>query len=1130
MVEKRVNGEGEGQEVKIKEVQEKLMDTENQVEIQEIIYSTTRLEVLKRGQGKRSNNDESEAGMVKDTEEEGKGIGFLAAENGSAEEKKPKTRGMKENGVLVPDENNPEGENEEEKILYLHEEETNGDNDKENVDSGEGDLKVWRSCQKAKEKIGELWEEINNPVAVGEDEVPRERKRRKGSKKNNKAKTDEDGGTGGDQFQVEEKNGNEEKKRRKKRSKDEDGEKAEESKMCKETQYSLISKKVKEEKLPMVKEGKVPKRKCPQRKDANGNVIVSNMCHQCQRNDKGRVVRCTKCETKRYCVPCMVRWYPKMSEETFAKECPVCLKNCNCKSCLRMDEPINTVETLAVEITDDQKVQYSTYVAKVLLPFLKQFNAEQMMEMEMEAKHQGLSVSDVRLERAKCKQNERIYCDNCRTSIFDYHRNCLLCSYDLCLRCCRELRDGHLQGGDEEVILQFVDYGYDYLHGGKKKTHRIPKRGCSAKKVDSSTKNRTSNFHPELKCPSEWNSKENGVIPCPPEDKGGCGQGVLGLKRLLPPNWIAELVVKAEEIINKYRVGDVPEDSGQWHSYSRFTWKNNVGSRNLRKAASRENSNDNYLYCPTAVGLQHGHLRHFQRHWFRGEPVIVSNVLDDTLGISWEPMVMWRAFRQIKNGGHSQLLDVTAINCLDWCQTDVNVHQFFKGYSEGQFDKSGWPQILKLKDWPPSTFFEKQLPRHGAEFINCLPFKEYTHPRSGYLNLAVKLPKKSLKPDMGPKTYIAYGFCEELGRGDSVTKLHCDMSDAVNVLTHTETVPIPSSQLSTIIKLKQDHAAQDQREFSRNCQKVSQIAQVEMGLSKIDAQGSLQMLETGGTGLEKETKDLKVSDLVNGNMFNSEAELEGGLHIVNNCVEEQVPGREGKIKEHDSAMPSEVKVAENDTEVNGNKKKRPGRNKSKKSPSVLGMTNETGDRKVSGCERVSSFTAEEGNKTSFEGIEDDDCGALWDIFRRQDTPKLEEYIKKHVKEFRHIYCNQLQKVFHPIHDQTVYLTMEHKRRLKEEYGIEPWTFVQKLGDAVFIPAGCPHQVRNLKSCIKVAMDFVSPENVHECVRLTEEFRKLPKNHMAKEDKLEVKKMIVHALNQAVKDVEKFSKDPRLRGV
>ncbi|KAL8528016.1 hypothetical protein ACS0TY_005724 [Phlomoides rotata] len=115
-------------------------------------------------------------------------------------------------------------------------------------------------------------------------------------------------------------------------------------------------------------------------------------------------------------------------------------------------------------------------------------------------------------------------------------------------------------------------------------------------------------------------------------------------------------------------------------------------------------------------------------------------------------------------------------------ETDVNVRQFFKGYSEGQFDKEVWPKILKLKGWPASSLFGKQLPRHNADFISCLPFKEYTHPCSGYLNLAVKLPKKSLTPDMGPKTHIAYGFDEELGSGDSVTKLHCDMYDVVYAL------------------------------------------------------------------------------------------------------------------------------------------------------------------------------------------------------------------------------------------------------------------------------------------------------------------------------------------------------------
>lgn len=41
---------------------------------------------------------------------------------------------------------------------------------------------------------------------------------------------------------------------------------------------------------------------------------------------------------------------------------------------------------------------------------------------------------------------------------------------------------------------------------------------------------------------------------------------------------------------------------------------------------------------------------------------------------------------------------------------------------------------------------------------------------------------------------------------------------------------------------------------------------------------------------------------------------------------------------------------------------------------------------------------------------DAEGGALWDIFRQQDVPKLEEYIRRHFNEFRHIHGNLLPQV------------------------------------------------------------------------------------------------------------------------
>ncbi|MEJ1286645.1 lysine (K)-specific demethylase 3A [Cricetulus griseus] len=138
-------------------------------------------------------------------------------------------------------------------------------------------------------------------------------------------------------------------------------------------------------------------------------------------------------------------------------------------------------------------------------------------------------------------------------------------------------------------------------------------------------------------------------------------------------------------------------------------------------------------------------------------------------------------------------------------------------------------------------------------------------------------------------------------------------------------------------------------------------------------------------------------------------------------------------------------------------------------------------------------------------------GALWHIYAAKDTEKIREFLKKVSEE-----QGQENPADHdPIHDQSWYLDRSLRKRLYQEYGVQGWAIVQFLGDVVFIPAGAPHQVHNLYSCIKVAEDFVSPEHVKHCFWLTQEFRYLSQTHTNHEDKLQVKNVIYHAVKDAV---------------
>lgn len=88
-------------------------------------------------------------------------------------------------------------------------------------------------------------------------------------------------------------------------------------------------------------------------------------------------------------------------------------------------------------------------------------------------------------------------------------------------------------------------------------------------------------------------------------------------------------------------------------------------------------------------------------------------------------------------------------------------------------------------------------------------------------------------------------------------------------------------------------------------------------------------------------------------------------------------------------------------------------------------------------------------------------------------------------------------------------------RLFKKYGVKPITIIQNMGDAVFIPAGAPHQVRNINNCIEIAIDFVSPENAADCLHLSTEFSQLSDAYSNREDKLQIKNILYHTMKDIV---------------
>lgn len=191
--------------------------------------------------------------------------------------------------------------------------------------------------------------------------------------------------------------------------------------------------------------------------------------------------------------------------------------------------------------------------------------------------------------------------------------------------------------------FQYVNRGYDYMHGGDP----LP-ASCDLETLDG-----------HLEISTKWNAKSDGSVSCAPKEMGGCGSSVLELRRILPHGWMSDLEEKAHDILKIWEIEQTTLQ--QEEAVSNYN--------SMRKKSFTEGTNDNNIYCSESRDFLKEGMLLFQKHWCNGEPIIVRDVLKQGTGLSWEPMVMWRALcENMASDISSKMTEVKAIDCMANCE------------------------------------------------------------------------------------------------------------------------------------------------------------------------------------------------------------------------------------------------------------------------------------------------------------------------------------------------------------------------------------------------------------------------------------------------------------------------------
>jgi [histone H3]-dimethyl-L-lysine9 demethylase len=238
--------------------------------------------------------------------------------------------------------------------------------------------------------------------------------------------------------------------------------------------------------------------------------------------------------------------------------------------------------------------------------------------------------------------------------VFDYHRHCPRCLYDLCLDCCRDIRHSRANVARGECIEGRIE---DRSKDSFSKRARLE---LSAESLHDKSFSRPIDLnHIDVRSlfPT-WKVSNDGSITCGPHEAGGCGSSKMVLRRIFKINWIAKLVKCSEEMVNSCKVHDLEDGCGDDNTLEL------TGQQDLAhsKCSNIDGIDGNRLYSPLLEDLKYVGISHFRQHWVKREPIIIRNAFEPSLSSSWDPLSIWRGIQEIMDEKIDEDVKVKAVD------------------------------------------------------------------------------------------------------------------------------------------------------------------------------------------------------------------------------------------------------------------------------------------------------------------------------------------------------------------------------------------------------------------------------------------------------------------------------------